>query len=413
MRGHLFCSPRCSREAGRRAVWRRVRTKLDRPVRPAVALGLVALAAAAPTLTALRAVSRLERLDAPARTQATRPAGRAPQAVIATVTETSEGTRLEGEATDGSAVLLFAPSGFLGAVFAENGRFRFEGIRSPGPYRVGAMPLSAGNAPGVSFPPPQSPSSPRSSPDASIRVPDLTRGPREWRAVSVTFDAGSSDRGAAAILDLLAFRGIRATIFLTGDFIRRYPQLTRRIAEEGHEAGNHTRTHPRLTTYAEDGRQATRPGVDRASLLGELAETARLYREATGWELAPIWRAPYGEQNEQIRRWAAEAGYWHVGWTAGRAGLDGMDWITDTASPGYRGSRDLVDRLVRRAENGGIVLLHLGSERPEPVAAELPRLFDGLAARGFRLALASEFLRGSGYTPEGLAAFASPSSRAR
>lgn len=396
-------------------MWRRVRANLDRPIRPAVALGLVALAAAAPTLTALRAFSRLERLDSPARASAARPPGRAPEAVIETVTETPEGVRLEGEATDGSAVLLFAPSGFLGAVFAENGRFRFEGIRSPGPYRAGAMPLSAGSAAaGVPFSPPPAPLRTRSSVDADIGVPDLTRGPRDWRAVSVTFDGGSSDRGAAAILDLLASRGIRATIFLTGDFIRRYPQLTRRIAQEGHEVGNHTRTHPRLTTYAEDGRQATRTGVDRALLLGELEETARLFREVTGRGLAPIWRAPYGEQNGQIRRWAAEAGYWHVGWTAGRVGLDGMDWITDPASPGYRGSRDLVDRLVRRAENGGIVLLHLGSERPDPVAAELPRLFDGLAARGFRLALASEFLRGAGYTPEGLAAFALPrASRAR
>lgn len=410
MRGHLYCSPRCSREAGRLAVWRRVRANLDRPVRPAVALGLVALAAAAPTLTALRAFSHLERLDSPARASPARPRGRSPEAVIETVTETPGGARLEGVATDGSAVLLFAPSGFLGAVFAENGRFRFEGIRSPGPYRVGAMPLSAGSA----FPPSPAPFPDRSSVDPDIGAPDLTRGPRDWRAVSVTFDGGSSDRGAAAILDLLASRGIRATIFLTGDFIRRYPQLTRRIAQEGHEVGNHTWTHPRLTTYVEDGRQATRTGVDRALLLGELEGTARLFRELTGSALAPIWRAPYGEQNGQIRRWAAEAGYWHVGWTAGRAGLDGMDWIIDPASPGYRGSRDLVDRLVRRAENGGIVLLHLGSERPDPVAAELPRLFDGLAARGFRLALVSEFLHGAGHTPEGLAAFALPrASRAR
>jgi peptidoglycan/xylan/chitin deacetylase (PgdA/CDA1 family) len=418
MRGHLYCSPRCAREAGRSAVWQRVRVNLDRPIRPAVALGIVALAAAAPTVTALRAVARLERLETPARAATARRSALAPDAVIETVTSGTDGVRIEGRAADGSAVLLFSPSGFLAAGFAENGRFRFEGIQSAGPYRVGAIPLSAGSDASDVLPsrpaPPQASAPSVSGTGMETWVPDMTRGPRDWRAVSVTFDAGSTDRGAAAILDLLATRGLRATIFLTGDFIRRYPALTRRIAKDGHEVGNHTDTHPRLTTYAEDERQATRPGVDRAFLWRELAETARLFRDTTGSALAPVWRAPFGEHNAQIRRWAAEAGYWHVGWTAGRGGLDGMDWITNPASPGYRGSRDLVDGLVRRAENGGIVLLHLSSDRPDPVAAELPRLFDGLAARGFRFALASEFLQGSGHTQDRLASFAAPrAARAR
>jgi peptidoglycan/xylan/chitin deacetylase (PgdA/CDA1 family) len=406
MRGHLYCSPRCAREEGRHAVWRRVRAGLQTPVRPAAALAVVALAAAAPTMTALRALSRLERLDPPSfrvpdrRSRAT--------AVIESVTRSDGGTSIEGRAPDGAAVFLFAPSGFLGTAAVEGGRFRFEEIRSGGPYRVGCIPLSAEAlspaAPAEPLPLLSPPPQGRSS-----AAPDLTRGPRESRAVAVTFDAGSSDRGASAILDLLAARGLRTTIFLTGDFVKRHRDLARRIASDSHEVGNHTNTHPHLTTYAADGRQATRPGVDREFLFRELQETARLYREATGHNLAPLWRAPFGEHNGEIRRWAAEAGYWHVGWTAGRAGLDGMDWISDPAAPGYRGSDELLDRLVRRAENGGIVLLHLGSERPDPVGARLGSLFDGLAARGFRFARASEFLTDAGYTPERLASFGSVS----
>ena len=81
--------------------------------------------------------------------------------------------------------------------------------------------------------------------------------------------------------------GIRTTIFLTGEFIRRYPEIVRRIAADGHEVGNHTDTHPHLTTYAENGRQATRAGVDRAFLVNELARTARAWEEATGRTMAP------------------------------------------------------------------------------------------------------------------------------
>jgi peptidoglycan/xylan/chitin deacetylase (PgdA/CDA1 family) len=233
----------------------------------------------------------------------------------------------------------------------------------------------------------------------------MTRGPSDRREVLVSFDAGSSDRGATEILDALAKRNLHTTIFVTGEFVRRYPALARRITADGHEVGNHTDTHPHLTTYAKDGRQTTRLGVDRAFVAGELARTARLYRDATGRTMAPLWRAPFGEHNAEIRRWAAEQGYWHVGWTGGRSGLDGMDWIVDPKARGYRPAERLLSRLVQHAENGGIVLLHLGSDREEPVSSRIDVLLDGLAGRGFRLARASEFLERQGYDAARLATF--------
>jgi len=242
--------------------------------------------------------------------------------------------------------------------------------------------------------------------EQDVAVPDFTRGLVDRREIVVSFDAGSSDRGAREILNALRERGIRTTIFLTGEFVRRYPELALRIASDGHEVGNHTDTHPHLTTFAEDGRQATRSRVDRAFLMGELWRTASVYRETTGREMAPLWRAPYGEENAQIRRWAAEAGYWHVGWTGGRAGLDGLDWVSDPGSPAYRTSLKVVERLVSHAENGGVVLLHLGSDRADPIAPRIPELLDSLRGRGFRLARASEMLDRIGLTPGRLALLA-------
>jgi peptidoglycan/xylan/chitin deacetylase (PgdA/CDA1 family) len=243
--------------------------------------------------------------------------------------------------------------------------------------------------------------------------PDLTRGPTDRPQVLVSFDGGSSDRGAAQILDALASRGIRTTVFLTGEFIRRYPELVRRIAQDGHEVGNHTDTHPHLTTFAAEGRQVTRPGVDRAFLAGELMRTARLYRDVTGRTMAPLWRAPFGEHNPQIRRWAAEQGYWHVGWTGGHGGLDGLDWISDPRARGYQSADTLLKRLVRRAENGGIVLLHLGSDRSEPVAERIDILLDGLRARRFEFVRASDFLARQGWDAERLASFRQAGAAAR
>jgi peptidoglycan/xylan/chitin deacetylase (PgdA/CDA1 family) len=416
MHGHFYCSTRCAREAGH-AAWRRwFWERLARPVPSTASVFLVLLAAGAPTLTALRAVSELDRLSTPT---AFAVHSRAPGARIESVTSGPAGSRIEGRAAPGAAVFLFAGGQFAGATFSEQGQFRFDGVRAAGPYRVGALFLSSENplASPAPAPPPTAKMEAR-PPEArpleirgsepSALVPDFTRGPEDRREIVVSFDAGSSDRGAQEILNALKDRGIRTTVFLTGDFIRHYPDLARRVAADGHEVGNHTDTHPHLTTFAQDGRQATRPGVDRAFLTGELERTARLFREATGREMAPLWRAPYGEQNGQIRRWAAEAGYWHVGWTGGRAGLDGLDWISDPDSPAYRTSRRVVERLVAHAENGGVILLHLGSDRSDPVAPRIPELLDGLAGRGFRLVKASDFLDRQGMTPARLAALTVP-----
>jgi peptidoglycan/xylan/chitin deacetylase (PgdA/CDA1 family) len=446
MRGHLYCSTQCARDSGLHPVWRRAADTLGIEVPSRLALLCVALIGAAPVVLALRAVGELDRLNEPPRFAVPR---RGASARIDSVTETPSGATIEGRAPTGAAVFLFAGGKFVGTMSAENATFRFEGVRAKGPYRVGAIFLSqeapvvpaprqapatpaaiaAAIAATVSTPGPAiAPLSRRPTPLVSTLAaapppppviarpldlsaltpgfPDMSIGPRDRREVLVSFDAGSSDRGAVQILDALKARGIRTTIFLTGEFIRRSPELARRIALEGHEAGNHTDTHPHLTTYSQNARQATRPGVDRAFLARELSVTARLYRETTGKTMAPIWRAPFGEHNPEIRRWAAEEGYWHVGWTGGRAGLDALDWVSDPASPAYRSADKVVALLVQRAESGGIVLLHLGSDRDVPVASRIGDLFDGLKSRGFRFARATEFLDREGLTVERLAALA-------
>jgi peptidoglycan/xylan/chitin deacetylase (PgdA/CDA1 family) len=425
MRGHLYCSPRCSREDGRLAFWRPVREILVRPVPPRLALAALALGAAAPVLLALRTVGELDRLSR----QAPPPPLRRPTAHIESVTPGAAGALIEGSASPSGAVFLFGSAGLVASTPVRDGRFRFDAIRDPGPYRVGLMPLSLEAMPGtaeaaptaVAAAPPAVPA-PTEVParvETPVAVaaavsgpsfaafPDMTRGPQDRPELVVSFDAGSSSRGARQILSALAERGIHTTIFLTGDFIRRYPDIARQVAADGHEVGNHTDTHPHMTTYAQDGRQATKRGVDRAFVAGQLRAAAEAYRAATGRTMAPLWRAPFGEQNAEIRAWAALEGYWHVGWTGGRAGLDGLDWVSDPNSRAYRTADGVVERLVAHAENGGIILLHLGSDREDPVAARVPQLLDTLSRSGFQFARASRFLDRMGMTEERLLALAS------
>ncbi len=200
---------------------------------------------------------------------------------------------------------------------------------------------------------------------------------------------------------MLTCHGVRTTFFLTGEFIRAYPEVVRRLVAEGHEVGNHTDTHLHLTDWEERRRHTTRAGVSRQRLLDELARTAAAYRDATGREMAPLWRAPYGEYNAQILSWATEAGWRHVGWTDR---LDSLDWVADAASPIYRGPDEIARRLLAFADadpaagRGAIVLMHLGSQRPEEerLTRALPRILEGYRARGFAFVTASAMMSRAG-----------------
>jgi peptidoglycan/xylan/chitin deacetylase (PgdA/CDA1 family) len=256
------------------------------------------------------------------------------------------------------------------------------------------------------------------SPSAAIPVPGIPlsfdNGPRDQRLVALTFDGGSYANAAAEILDTLMSRNVKATMFLSGEFMRKHPDIVRRIAAEGHETGNHTFSHPHLTTYEQDHLQITLPGLGPEILARELSSTKAAYEKLTGKSLVPFWRAPYGESNRQICRWALEAKWMHVGWGQGRTwrqNLDSNDWIAEQESPGFHAPHEVLEKLLTLADqqpygiNGGIILMHLGTVRTNTdhqVHRILGQLIDGLRARGYRLITVSEMALTAGIAIDSL-----------
>jgi peptidoglycan/xylan/chitin deacetylase (PgdA/CDA1 family) len=186
------------------------------------------------------------------------------------------------------------------------------------------------------------------------------RGPKGERRICLTFDGGSTAEVAEDVLNVLKAHGVRTTLFLTGDFIRKYPDLVRRMAAEGHELGNHTLNHPHFAPHFKRDPQWTRERFQ-----NELLDADRALVRLLGRPMDPYWRAPYGEQTPELRRWAEEVGYRHVGWSEG---ADSLDWTTVKEFNLYRGGAATVDRLEKRMHkadgDGLIVLMHLGSLRP-------------------------------------------------
>lgn len=228
------------------------------------------------------------------------------------------------------------------------------------------------------------------------------RGRRDVPNVALTFDGGSDAGQSERILDVLEERGVTATFFLTGRYIASNPDLVRRIAAAGHEVGNHTWSHPHLTSWNTSNRHDTLAGLDRAFLLGELGRTATAYEAVAGRRMTPLWRAPFGEINDDLLRWAEDAGWSHVGWTrddsGGRHTLDSLDWVAERSSRNYLSSSEITERLLAFGGggdrlNGGIVLMHLSTRREDPGVTRLGEFIDALRRDGFRLVTISELRR--------------------
>jgi peptidoglycan/xylan/chitin deacetylase (PgdA/CDA1 family) len=171
--------------------------------------------------------------------------------------------------------------------------------------------------------------------------------------VALTFDDGPDPDGTPRILDRLAERGVRATFFVIGEAARRYPELVRRIAAEGHALGNHTYTHARCTELTPE------------ELAEELAQTDEALREICGMEVA-LFRPPWGAiRPAQLLALARE-------------GRSAALWSIDSRD--YRGA-SAAEIVLRCADirGGDIVLMH---DRFPATVEALPRLLDLLEARG-------------------------------
>ncbi len=197
---------------------------------------------------------------------------------------------------------------------------------------------------------------------------EVDRAKVSERLVALTFDAGSSAEPVPQILRALAQRNLRCTFFLTGQWIERYPDMARLIAEAGHELGNHSWSHPAFPALSDD------------KIREELRRTEEIALRVCGVSTKPLFRPPFGARDERVRSAVAEEGYLTIYWT-----IDSWDSVKKDITP-----QMITDRVMRQMRPGSIVLMHCGSEA---TAQALPQLLNALEAQGYRVVTVSELLQ--------------------
>ena len=184
--------------------------------------------------------------------------------------------------------------------------------------------------------------------------------------VALTFDAGSVDGPGAQILETLRARRIKATFFLTGQWVESYADLARAVADDGHELANHTYYHPDLTLRSN------------AQIVWELEYTNALIEARLGRTSKPWFRPPFGARNERVLDVARSLGFRSIYWT-----LDSGDWRTTATAAG------VLARVLNNVRPGDIVVHHVASDQ---TAEALPAILDEISRRGWRVVTVSELL---------------------
>lgn len=174
--------------------------------------------------------------------------------------------------------------------------------------------------------------------------------------IALTFDDGPHPELTPKLLDILREKGVRATFFVIGGNVDKYPEIARRIVAEGHEIANHSYSHPALT------------GVGPAGLYQELKGTSDAILRATG-RLPRSMRPPYGANNAQVERAVLQ-----------EHGMDMVMWSVDPLDWKRPGAAVVTKRLVDGARPGAILLAH--DIHPGTVEA-IPEVISQLKAKGY------------------------------
>jgi peptidoglycan-N-acetylglucosamine deacetylase len=213
-------------------------------------------------------------------------------------------------------------------------------------------PAAAARPLDVSGPPPGAEAAAAAAPAISV----VSHGSHSHRWIALTFDDGWDATRCQEIEHTLLSYHVSATWFPNAIYVRNAPSTWRDIAQH-FPIGNHTRSHPDLTTLTS------------TAMRHQIASDERIVEGVTGVPMVKLLRPPYGDYNSTVEHVAADLGY-----------QDLVLWnVDDRDTQGATASQALAD--AEKGTNGSIVLMHCG---PSITPGILPAVIEYYRSRGFR-----------------------------
>lgn len=192
------------------------------------------------------------------------------------------------------------------------------------------------------------------------------------KKVALSFDTSWGDDDTQNILDILAKYNVKATFFMTGSWVEKYPNDVKKIAAAGHDLANHSESHKQMS-------QLSKEQCD-----NEIMKVHNKVKELTGIDMN-LFRAPYGDYSNILVETARECGYYTIQWD-----VDSLDWKD-------YGTKSIIDMVVNNKHlgNGSIILMHNGAKyTPEA----LDSVIKGIQDKGYRIVPISQLIYTGEYT---------------
>jgi peptidoglycan-N-acetylglucosamine deacetylase len=196
-------------------------------------------------------------------------------------------------------------------------------------------------------------------------ISEATLPPKD-KVIALTFDDGPWPNSTAQVLDILKKNNIKGTFFIVGQNLKVYPELGKRVVNEGHIIANHTWHHwyhymnPQTSAF-------------------EIDNTTNLIYQVTGVKTT-LFRPPGGIKTNGPYNYAKNQKYATIMWSS-----DSSDY---SRPPVPR----LINNVMREAKPGGIVLMHDGGGNRSNTVQALPQIISIFRKQGYSFVTVPELL---------------------
>lgn len=187
--------------------------------------------------------------------------------------------------------------------------------------------------------------------------------------IAVTINCAWNADDIDQILDVLERCNVKATFFMVGDWVDKFPESVKKIADAGHQIGNHSNTHPHVNnlSYEEN--------------VEEIVKCSDKIKALTGNDVK-LYRAPYGEYNNTVIQAATDKGYQTIQWSIDTLDYEGLN------------EEQMWDRINKNLKNGSIILMHNGTEN---TASSLEGIIKNIQSKGYNIVKLSDLVYSENY----------------
>ena len=191
--------------------------------------------------------------------------------------------------------------------------------------------------------------------------------PTEKKLIALTFDISWGDTRPGPIIQILKDKKVqKSTFFLSSPWSKSHPDIVKDIKDSGFEIGNHGHKHVNYTTLSDD------------EIRNQISISNSVLTDMIGSE-PKLLRLPNGDFDKRVLRIADSMNYKVIQWDT-----DSLDWKNI-------GVQNIVDRVLKKAHPGDIVLLH-ASDSSKQTHEALPIIIDELRKQGYEFVTVSDLI---------------------